>query len=443
MKILLVTNLFHPDELAGASLYSDMAKYFLEQGHDVRVVCTFSYYPAWKVRKEDEGVTVREEVWEGIPLRRVGMYVPGKPRGLTRLVSDLSFFVSLFLHGFKRTGMLRDWRPDVVVTACPMLSQVLVQRFSFFGVPRLVIVQDFVVDAALELGILKLPLVSGVLEKVLRGVERWALRVGGTITTISPGMLDKLRRIVFKDANPTPAPTPNFKGDDRRLILIPNWIHRGIVDRIRSVHEQHPEISGERLGNVGGTSSSPMGLGYLLYAGNLGIKQGLPDFLEDYFKLASKDWKLRIFGGGAEVARLTDLICGRTDVELGGVLSEEDYVRALLTCTAVLVTQKPGVGANFLPSKLLPALAAGCPVLAVCDLSSPLGREVFEGGFGVVVSPGDPQALEDAFVKFLDPEFSVMASQAALKRAALYSRERILAQYETELRDLISGASVA
>ena len=44
-----------------------------------------------------------------------------------------------------------------------------------------------------------------------------------------------------------------------------------------------------------------------------------------------------------------------------------------------------GARVHFLPSELLPALATGTPVLAVCDESSPLGREVQRGAFGAIV----------------------------------------------------------
>lgn len=81
MRVHIVTNLFSPDELAGAALFSDLAIYLKERGHDVRVTCTFSYYPAWKLRAEDRGLSAREENWQGIRLRRVRMYVPSKPTG--------------------------------------------------------------------------------------------------------------------------------------------------------------------------------------------------------------------------------------------------------------------------------------------------------------------------------------------------------------------------
>ena len=55
MRVQIVSNLFSPDELAGASLYTDLAQYLAIKGHDVRVTATFSYYPAWKLSEEDRG----------------------------------------------------------------------------------------------------------------------------------------------------------------------------------------------------------------------------------------------------------------------------------------------------------------------------------------------------------------------------------------------------
>ena len=76
--------------------------------------------------------------------------MPAKPIGLWRMRSDLSFILALLL-----AGSFPNWRPEVTLTALPMLSQCLEQRFQH--ILRHMIVQDFAVDAALELEILRLP----------------------------------------------------------------------------------------------------------------------------------------------------------------------------------------------------------------------------------------------------------------------------------------------
>ncbi len=258
-----------------------------------------------------------------------------------------------------------------------------------------------------KLGILKVPFIG----TPLRLLERWTYRSATTLSTISDRMLGKLRKIV---------------GEDRRLRLIPNWIHQSLADE---VGRQRRSSGWERSG-------------VLLYSGNLGIKQGLPHFLK-VFTAAKSNWTMEIRGGGIQLDQLRESIEGNEHIEFGGVRTEADYVTALMSCAACLVTQMPGVGANFLPSKLLPALAAGTPVLAVCEADSPLGLEVAKGGFGEIVSPGDVEALREVFVRWeREPQILIELGSKALEWAENYRRDRILKMYEDELV-LLAGGAVA
>jgi colanic acid biosynthesis glycosyl transferase WcaI len=402
LRILIVSNLFAPDELAGASLYTDMASYFRARGHDVRVLTTFSYYPGWQLRSEDRGVSLRDEVLNDIPIRRVKMHVPSRPTGSGRMLSDISFLWSLWWR-----GRFSDWEPNIIVTALPMLSQCLVQRLSYWfrKIPRLIIVQDFAVEAALELGILRLPGLAW----FLRGMQAWALKSAATITTISPLMLKKLEYEVC---------------GSRRCVMIPNWIHGSL----------QTEIDRQRMADLARRATT------LFYSGNLGVKQGLPDFLTqfDSARVAQSGWRLEISGGGAERQQILERTRGIDGVTLGSVLSEPDYVSRLLNATACLVTQKPGVGANFLPSKLLPALAAGTPVIAVCEETSPLAMEVKAGGFGFVVAPGSADHLRDCLMHLgKNPAVATELSDNAKRRAMLYHRDTVLKEFESEIRLLV------
>ncbi len=396
MKIHLITNLFHPDELAGAALYSDFARYLKDAGHDLRVTAAFSYYPSWKLRPEDEGVDSRDEVFQGIPVRRISMFIPARPRGITRLWSDATFLFSII-----RQGRFKGWTPDVVVTACPMLSQCAAQRFLYRGkgMKRLIIVQDFVVDAALELGILKLPGMGA----ILRSMEKWALRSATQLSTISPEMRQKLEEKI---------------GPRRPVQYIPNWVHRDLAIEIEK--QENSPIQRETK--------------TLFYSGNLGIKQGLPDFIEDFAE-AGTDWTLRIQGGGPEAKRIQDRLSG-TSIKLGPVEDLPSYVNRLRQCTACLVTQRAGVSANFLPSKLLPALATRTPVLVVAEADTPLAREIALGGYGIVVSPGDQEGLRAALQTLGDPREAKRMSALAAERAVFFSRDRVLGEYATLLEQM-------
>lgn len=402
MKIHQFTHLFAPDQLAGASLYTDLALYLRERGHDIRVTTTFSYYPALRYAIGDRGVSSRDEDYSGIKMRRIGMFLPRRHTGLRRLGPELSYLKNLW-----HCGRFNNWTPDVVLAACPMLAQCIAPRFLYPGckIPRLLIVQDFMADAAAELRILR----GSTLNSILKRIECWGLNGANTLSTISDLMGNKLSRNHPK----------------RRVVVIPNWIHQSLASTIEL----------ERA------KASPRASRLLTYSGNLGVKQGLPQFVENFVSLRS-GWRLEITGGGAEAVALNATALGRSQVVVTGVQLESEYVARLLTTTACLITQRSGITANFLPSKLLPALATGTPVLAVCDPTSPLGTEVQKGGFGVVVRPGDAVALQRVLDGWTHESRRLCEmGNRAFAWAERYRRERILPLYEHELERLIEPLS--
>lgn len=400
LKVHQVTHLFSPDQLAGASLYTDLARFFRDLGHDVRITTTFPYYPALQFCPEDRGKLVRQEFFEGIPIRRVGQVLPKSHKSWRRLIPEITYLGALTM-----AGRFPGWKPDVVITACPMLAQVSWQRwlYPFTDVPRLVIVQDSMAHAATELGIIK----NRWLGRLLHGFERWSLRKADLLTTISDGMRDRVLDIV---------------DHQRPCVVIPNWIHGSLANLVQERRKAVPPRTSQRL----------------FYSGNFGVKQGLPAFL-DQFRSVRGGWLIDLHGGGAEAQALRSKIEGWGDwLHLGGLLDEPDYVDRLLTTTACVVTQMPGVGANFLPSKLLPALAAGTPVLAVCDAASPLGREVTMGQFGEIVEPGNTVQLGAILCRWVEnPALLAQAGDNALKWSARYSREKICGDYSATLQRLV------
>jgi colanic acid biosynthesis glycosyl transferase WcaI len=405
VKIHQITHLFSPDSLGGAALYTDFARFMRDRGHEVRVTTTFSYYPRLSYLDEDRGQAVREETFEGMPLRRVAMALPKRHRGWRRLIPELTFWRALRKH-----GRFDGWRPDVVFTACPMLAQPLAAR-GLYGrdMPVVLVVQDLMADAARRLGIVRTP----GLGRVLAAVETHALRGVDRLVTISPEMERRLREL---------APAAP------EIMVVPNWIHASL-ETIAKVSVTHRSMAGRAAG-------------VLFYSGNLGVKQGLPDFLAD-FENARGEWRLRIHGDGAEAEALRAAQARHGGVDVARLLPEPEYVEQLSAASACVITQRRGSGDSFLPSKLLPALATGTPVLAVCEASSPLGREVATHGFGAVIEPGDREALRATLVRWAgEPAELHRLGEKARARAAAFQREAVLARYEQVLRESISRSHV-
>jgi colanic acid biosynthesis glycosyl transferase WcaI len=67
-----------------------------------------------------------------------------------------------------------------------------------------------------------------------------------------------------------------------------------------------------------------------------------------------------------------------------------------------IVTIRPDAEQMSVPSKVLGYMAAARPVLAAAADTSETARFVRESGAGIVVPPGDPQAISSAILDLLD-----------------------------------------
>lgn len=96
MKILIYGINFSP-ELTGIGKYTgEMADWFAEQGHDVRVITAPPYYPEWQVHAGFRNGWFSTEQHKNMRVYRCPLYVPAKVSTLKRLLHLASFSFSSF-----------------------------------------------------------------------------------------------------------------------------------------------------------------------------------------------------------------------------------------------------------------------------------------------------------------------------------------------------------
>ena len=173
-----------------------MAAWLAESGHEIRVVAGPPFYPQWQVAEEFSGKWYWKERVElhahshdstegSLIVFRCPLWIPSNPSGLKRLFHLASFALSSF------SVMLSQifWKPEVVLVVEPPLfcapQALLVARLS--GSKAWLHIQDFEVDAAFDLGILK----ANWLRNAVLTVERFLLRRFDRVSTISLKMLHK------------------------------------------------------------------------------------------------------------------------------------------------------------------------------------------------------------------------------------------------------------
>ena len=357
MKLLVSSMTFAPDH-SGISLYAtDFAAFAAEQGHQVTVVTTFSWYPKWVKRPEDKGKLFQTDLYKGIKVLRGYLYVPKKVTTLTRMLQEISFILFALIN-FTRAG-----RHDTIVlfTTPINLGLVGVLFRKLWGAKLVINVQDLQLDAAKSLGMVgRLPIVE-----VMNGVEKYSYEHADLVTSISTAMVDIIaKKGIVKE----------------KLYLWPNWINvaeannQGIKGEFR---KKFPKYRDKTI--IG-------------YAGNIGIKQGLSVLID-----LSKEFKHRddliflIIGQGGDIVNLRTYAQEKQTKNLDFIdfLSQEDYFNFLSDADIVFLSQKKDSGDVYFPSKLLGIMAKEKLIFISADKESEIYRVVTDNKVGASADFGD------------------------------------------------------
>ena len=405
MKILVWGINYAPEATGIAPCNVALCEHLRRAGHEVHMLTAFAYYPGWQKTPADTGRLYRTDRIREVPVHRCWHYVPQRVSALRRIVHEGSFVVTSFLRALTLP------RFDVaVVVSPPLLLGAAAATLGWWrGAPFVFHVQDLQPDAAVGLGMLK----KNAFTRLLYGLEAFAYRHAARVSGISHGML---RAFAAKGVP-----------DDKR-ILFPNGVPPSNLAPM-------PE-AGRWRKKMGFAPDDFLAV----YAGNLGVKQGLDILLEAAPLLREKRVRIVLCGQGAAGERLRAAIQARqlANLTLLPLQDDESYREMMGDTDMCLITQQAGTGQYFFPSKLLSALAFARPVLAVADADSELSLAMDEGGFGVQVEPAHPWKLADTLdrVARLDPGVLRRMGEAGQRYGERFAWGRVLANFEAELKKL-------
>lgn len=403
MRILINGINYHP-ELTGIGKYTgEMAEWAARNGHEVRVVTAPPYYPAWRLGDGYSGRGYRREDMAGVRVFRCPLWVPRVPTGIKRI-----FHLGAFALGCAPVMLWQGltWKPDVVfVVEPPLFCAPVAWLTAKLARGRAWLhVQDFEIDAAFDLGLLR----SRLLRRLVVAAERWMMRRFQTVSTISPRMLDRL--------------ADRGVAGSRRL-LFPNWV---------DTEQIHPL---DRPSPMRREFALPDHAFVCLYSGNMGKKQGVEVLVETARLLVHRsDIVFILCGDGAARQKLEAISAGLGNIRFLPLQPLARLNDLLNMADVHLLPQRGDVADLVMPSKLSAMLASGRPVIATARPGTQIAEVV--GQCGVLVAPGDSKGLARAI--------GDLAGSAA-RRAALGAtgREYAVANWDqgTILADAL--ASVA
>lgn len=411
MRILFHGINFAP-ELTGIGKYTgEMATWMVAAGHEVRVVTAAPYYPEWRVTN-GFGNTWQTERWQGVQVWRCPLYVPVKPNGVKRLLHLASFALSSL------PVMLAQWRwkPDVVwVVEPPMMCAPAAAAFaSLRGAKSWLHIQDYEVDAAFDLGLIK----GKTLRLWVQGAERWLMRRFDRVSTISGRMVERAKN---KGVVP------------ERVVHFPNWVDIGGITPLAEHSAYRTELDLRPDAVVA------------LYSGNMGNKQGL-EILADVASMLQGDPRIQfVFGGnGSGRADLQERCASLPNVRFLDLQPLERLNDWLGLADVHLLPQRADAADLVMPSKLTGMLASGRAVLATAMPDTELGRVVTQdAACGLVVPPENAAAMAEA-LRALAADPARRAELGANGRRyaeAELSQDVILRRFEAQLLALVQGGA--
>ncbi|WP_246228785.1 glycosyltransferase family 4 protein [Mycolicibacterium psychrotolerans] len=357
-----VASINYPPEPTGIAPYTGaLARGLAAAGYSVTCHVAHPHYPEWKIRP-GYGQWTRSEWQEGVRVLRRLHLVARPPRGVRRLLSELSFGVRL---------VFARWRsPDAVIAVSPSLfsTALAVLRLRLMpSTPKLIVwVQDLY-----SLGMSETGEGGWLVRRVTRGLESKTLAAADVVVVIHERFANYAQSVLGVRRS--------------KIVVLRNWTHLPHSDPV-----DH-ETAKAALGWPGNTVLA-------VHTGNMGAKQGLENVV-DAARLADERADRVHFilvGDGGERLALERRARGITRLSFVDPLEDEDYRLALQAADVLIVNEKPGVAAMAVPSKLTSYFDAGRPVVAATDCEGITASEVRAAGAGEIVRAGEAADLLEA-----------------------------------------------
>lgn len=366
MRILLLRQWFDPEPTFRGLHF---ARALMRRGHSVQVLTGFPNYPEGKLYAGYRMRPWQRETMDGIPILRVPLY-PSHDRSAARRIANYATFGA----SASLLGPLLVERPDVTYVHNMVTLHMAATVFRTLHRSAVLFdVADLWPDSVAASGMLK----SG---RALDLLGRWCNHVysrSDHVVVPSPGIHAELCRRGLSSENVT---------------TIYNWCDEETLTPCARDLELRRSIG--------------FGDGFvLMYAGNMGIMQGLDTILDAALALRDScpDVRVALVGGGVEAERLQSTARDRGLHNVVFVprqpMGAMGRILALADVLLVHLRDTP-LFRITIPSKTQAYLATGVPVLMA--VSGDAADLVERSGGGLTCPPDDAPALAQAVLRFRD-----------------------------------------
>jgi len=364
MQILIITPNYNPDLGPSAPLFTMLSESLVQRGHAVTVITAVPHYPSGKVPSEFQGKWFWKSGENGVNVIRV--YLPSVRRQSLsqRLLQFMAF-------QFGATLAVIGKQYSAVIVANPALQ---VWLPFFWAVilrrkPAIFSVHDVYPDVGIKLGIFK----AKFLISVVSWLERYCLDHATFVRILSDSFTPSLRKMGVPES---------------KTSLIYDWVDTALV---------HPLAHDNQFSQQYGLCTQYV----ILYAGNIGLSQGLEHILSAAELLADHQDIQFVFvgdGTGRETLQTLTKQKGLYNVQFIPFQPRLRLPDVLASANISVVILKQGIGTTSLPSKIFSIMASGRPILISVDEESESWTLIKSADAGIWVPPEDPVQLANAIL---------------------------------------------
>lgn len=402
MKILYITQYFHPEIGAPTNRALENVKYLADHDHNVTVLTEMPNHPKGIIFDGYKHKLFIKEKVSNFNINRVWVYTNKHKNFITRML----FYISFMFFGL--IVALTRWKKfDIVfVTSPPLFVGFIGLMLKTMHIKTKLVfeVRDLWLDAAIELGELNN-------KKFIK-------------------LSKKLEMKIYKKADKIITVTNYFK---KRIII------KGIPENKISVIRNGTDSS--FLNYSDNRRNKKIGNKFtIIYAGNLGLAQNLSTVLYAASELKEENLEFIIAGLGPEVSKLHNLAAKLSldNVQFVGEIPKEEigYYFEMADC-GIIPLKKIETFKGTIPSKIFDYMAFNLPILLGVDGES--RQIVGEAGTGVFFKPDDFKALSQKIL-FLKNNPDILKEMSKRGNAYVneyFNREKLAKKLESVLLKLM------
>ncbi len=365
MKILYVSQYFPPEMGAPAARAAELARYWVEDGHEVTVLTGFPNHPTGIVsaeyRRRFRRLVMRENL-RGVDVVRTWLFPFPNRKAYERMLNYSSFCASA-----STTGMFVS-RPDVLIATSP---QLLVGLCGWWlarikRVPFVFEVRDLWPESLTAVG---MGTSDSMLNRALGSVAGFLYKRSEHIVVVTPAFQEYLIR--------------NWRVPPEKISVVENGVESDLFNPQVTNSDLRRELGAEGKFVVG-------------YLGTMGMAHGLETVVQAATELqrTAPNVLFLMVGEGSDKERVINLARsqGLTNMRFVGQQPREKVPEFISISDACLVLlKKAELFKTVIPTKMLEFMSCARPVILGVDGQA---RKIMDqAGAGVYVEPENAAAL--------------------------------------------------